>query len=1065
MWLKRLHAKGILIPALVLSSALTHSVLSETSLSSAHIQRQATDPSLPFIANTGQYNEHVQFYTRTFGGTVFITDRCEIVYAFPGRQGYAAHTGVALEETFIDSRVQRVRGEDPLSATVSLFKSKESSGWYSDIPAYDHIHFGEVYDGIDVHLRALGNNIEKRFTVNPGADPKDIRIEVKGSEGVRKNDAGQLEIKTGLGDIMFTKPLAFQKRDGQKTYVDIAYTTDGCEYGFLVDEYDRDRPLVIDPLLASTFLGGNNQDGHLEVPMALDEHGNVFVASRTISSDFPTTPGVYSETSNGNYDVFVAKLSGDLSTLHAATFLGGSGHDGDFPGVALAIDGQGNVFVAGRTVSLDFPTTPDAYDPNYDGGGDFFVSKLDATLSTLMASTYLGGNGDDAYIQMALDNNGEPFLTGGTSSSDFPTTPEAYDQTYNPGGGRGLEVIVSHFSSDLTTLIASTFLGGNGDDIAEVIHCDPLGNVYVTGWTASNIFPTTEGAYDRSYNGYYYDAFVSKLDHDLATLTASTYLGGSSWEFGYGMNLDGDGNVYVTGHVSSTDFPTTPGAHDESYNGAGGAGYGDDLFISKLNPDLTTLLASTYLGGSNWENGHALLVDQEGYVYVAGSTNSSDFPMTTCTYDDTYNGGSRHQGDIFLSRLDSDLEVLSLSTYIGGSNNDNIGAMAIGHGGHIYLSGSTGSSDYPITPGAYDEEYNGGTFDWGGDVIVSAFPTTYWTDTDEDDIPDGCDNCPELVNPEQGDGDGDGLGDACDECTDSDGDGFGDPGYPDNTCEEDNCPFIHDPNQDDADSDGYGDICDNCPQIINPEQMDGDGDGQGDACDECTDSDDDGYGDPGYPDNTCEEDNCPGYYNPQQAPAERGDVNCESGINVLDVLAVVNHILGTDLLWGAPLERADCNSDGNVNIVDALGIINVILGIGECSPAAFRSTITPEGMEVIESLKSCLPATDFSRLMALIKTEVQMPSQFHLSQNYPNPFNPATNIEYAVAHHDHTTLKIFNVLGQEIATIVDEPTAPGFYSATWDGRDQSGNIVTSGIYFYQLRAGNFSSVKRMLLLK
>ena len=529
------------------------------------------------------------------------------------------------------------------------------------------------------------------------------------------------------------------------------------------------------------------------------------------------------------------------------------------------------------------------------------------------------------------------------------------------------------------------------------------------------------------------------------------------------MNLDTDENVYVTGHVASTNFPTTAGAYDESYSGSGGADYGDDLFISKLNPDLTALLASTYLGGSNWENGHALLVDQEGYVYVSGTTNSPDFPMTPCTYDGSYNGGSRYQGDIFLSRLDSDLEELTLSTYIGGSSNDNIGAMAVDDNGHIILSGSTGSSDYPTTSGAYDEEYNGGTFDWGGDVIVTAFPTSYWISTDDDNIPNACDNCPGLSNPEQGDGDGDGLGDACDQCTDSDGDGFGDPGYPGNTCEEDNCPEMADPNQMDADADGRGDICDNCPGTINPEQLDGDGDGQGDACDECTDSDGDGFGDPGYPGNTCEEDNCPGFYNPEQTPAQRGDVNCESGINVLDVLVVVNHILGTDLLWGAPLERADCNDDGTVNILDALGIINVILEIGECSPAGCSSIITPDVLAFVQALKPYLSTADYQRLMILIKEHDSIPRQYHLAQNCPNPFNPVTDIKYQIPDSRfpvHAALKIYNLLGQEVATILDETREPGYYEVEWDATG-----MASGVYFYRLTAGPYSSVKRMLLLK
>ncbi|UCE18769.1 MAG: SBBP repeat-containing protein [Gemmatimonadota bacterium] len=737
------------------------------------------------------------------------------------------------------------------------------------------------------------------------------------------------------------------------SFVDISHAHDS---GTVVLNAET-KHLVRDPLLASTFLGGSGSDGHYEVPMVLDDAGNVYVASRTNSTDFPVTPGVYDETHNGGYDVFVAKLSSDLSTLLACTFLGGGGEDGGWPGLALALDEDGHVFVAGITTSADFPTTAGAFDLDSNGGADLFVAKFDADLRNLLASTFLGGSGNDDYIQMTVDEEGNPYLTGATTSNDFPTTPGSYDETYNPGGARGYNVYVSRFDSDLEHLVASTFLSGSGDDVPEVILIDGQGNVFITGWAASTNFPTTENAYDRTYNGHYYDVFVSKFNNDLSTLSASTYIGGNSWEFGYGMTLDPDGNVYVTGHVASSNFPTTSDAFDETYNGTGGAGEGDDLFVSKFDNDLTTLLASTFLGGSNWENGQALKVDHRGYICVAGAASSPDIPISTCSYDATFNGGSRNQGDVIISIFDSNLELLTFSTYLGGSSNDNIGALVFDDNAHLYISGSTGSSDFPTTVGAYDESYNGGTFQWGGDVTLSIVSNGYWTDSDEDGALDACDNCPDIFNADQADADGDGNGDVCDmcpgsddfsdvdgdnlpdgcdECTDTDGDGFGDPGYPANTCEEDKCPHLYSLAQEDADDDGRGDICDNCPDVANPDQHDGDDDGFGDACDSCTDTDGDGYGDPGYPANACQEDNCPNVYNPDQTEIDRGDVDCNGGIDVLDVLAVVNHILASAPLVGGPLDRADCNGDGGVNILDALGIINDILGLAECEPTVLR---------------------------------------------------------------------------------------------------------------------------------
>jgi polyhydroxybutyrate depolymerase len=282
---------------------------------------------------------------------------------------------------------------------------------------------------------------------------------------------------------------------------------------------------------------------------------------------------------------------------------------------------------------------------------------------------------------------------------------------------------------------------------------------------------------------------------------------------------------------------------------------------------------------------------------------------------------------------------------------------------------------------------------------------------------------------------------------------------------EDNCPIDYNPEQGDADTDGLGDVCDNCPGVANPEQIDSDTDGTGDPCDTCTDTDGDGYGDPGFPANTCVEDNCPDTYNTDQVPVSRGDINCDGDINVLDVLSVINHILGTAPLLGGPLDRANCNGDGDVNILDALGMVNVILGLGECTPASSRTTVTPEVMAFLETLKPNLSDEHFRQIMALAKAEARVPRGYHLFQNHPNPFNPETKIGYAVAVQSHVILRVFNLLGQEIITLTDGFVAPGSYTVTWDGRDSAGHEVPSGIYFYQFTTDTFMKTRRMLLCK
>jgi PKD repeat protein len=286
---------------------------------------------------------------------------------------------------------------------------------------------------------------------------------------------------------------------------------------------------------------------------------------------------------------------------------------------------------------------------------------------------------------------------------------------------------------------------------------------------------------------------------------------------------------------------------------------------------------------------------------------------------------------------------------------------------------------------------------------------------------------------------------------DDDGDGILDT--------EDNCPDEYNPEQEDGDADGLGDVCDNCPDSVNPDQADADGDGSGDACDACTDSDDDGYGDPGYAGNTCDEDNCPGVYNPDQAAVEPGDVNCEGGINVLDVLSVVNHILGTTLLVGGPLDRADCNHDGNVNILDALGIINVILGIGECTPN-LKPTVNPDVIRLCESLESYLSSQDFNCFMTLVRAEISAPTRYTLEQNYPNPFNPETEIAFSLPVPTRATLTVYNMLGQVVEVLIDSQLDAGYHVLKWEATH-----MASGIYIYRLTTNEYTSTRRMILMK
>jgi len=631
--------------------------------------------------------------------------------------------------------------------SVSSFRGADWDKRLQQISAYRAVDLDDIYPGIDLRLKAYGDNVEKLFRVRAGAHPADIKVKLTGADRLNINIDGELEAETELGVVIFTKPVAYQREGGRTRFVDVAYVIRGTEYGVTLGDYDKDKTLVIDPLLAGTFLGGSGLDGHLDTSMALDTEGNVYVAGRTQSSDFPATTGAYTTAhAGGDDDVFVAKLDPTLSTLLAATFLGGPSDDGGFPGVAIAVRG-GNVYVTGKTTSDGFPTTAGAYDPEYHAGEDVFVARLSDDLQSLLSSTMLGGGGDERYVQLTTDEVGgdvHVYLVGSTNSVDFPTTPGAYSRVLTPGGHFGFDLFVAKFNENLSDLLASTFLGGGQDDFPEWVALNDIGKPYVVGWTASAgpvRFPTTPGAYREDYLGGFYDAFVSRFNTALTDLEASTFVGGSNWDFGYFLAIDDSQNVYITGHTASLNFPHTIGAFDESYNGAGVQGVDDDAFVTRLNGDLSALLASTFLGSDGWEVGSAITFGADGSVFVAGDTEGPDFPTSPGAFC-TRNKGRTRSG--FVSRFDTGLSSLLGSTFLGGTGGHNVGSMVMNESGEVYVVGCTDAPDFPTTPGSYGPVYNGGAAVWqqedrGGDVFVAKLDSLLSADCNANGIPDPCD--------------------------------------------------------------------------------------------------------------------------------------------------------------------------------------------------------------------------------------------------------------------------------------------------------------------------------------
>ncbi len=647
---------------------------------------------LPFIENQGQISSNsVKYYAKTFAGTIFITDH-DLTYHSIKRENNATKS-LAIKEKFL-GEVLKPTGVDKNQAVVSYFKGK-ADNWQTNISTFDTVSLGTVWPNIDVDLKAHGNNVEKIFTVHPGGRPSDIKIIFDGISTLSSSKNNDLVVDTELGSIVLSEPLGYQIISGKKSLVDVSYILyDERTYGFSILSYDPRYDLVIDPLIASTYLGGSDEDTGEGI--ALDSSGNVYVVGETQSLNFPTTVGAYNTTNNGTFDVFVSKFNNNLSSLLASTYIGGDSFDF---GLQVAVDSSNNVYITGHTFdsAIDYPTTAGAFNTTHSGDYDVFVSKLNSSLTSLLASTLIGGSSTDTAFDIILNGTSTVVITGLTAdgTTDLPTSSTAFDTTHN-GNDDGY---ISIFNDQLTQLRASTFLGGLDDDSGVGLTLDGTGNVIVAGRTNSTAFPTTGGAYDTTHNGLR-DGFVSKMNSDLSLLLASTFIGGSSMDSGEEIALDSSGNVYITGftHDGVTDLPTTSGVFDETANGE------DDIFVSKFNSALASLLASTFLGGSGNEVALGLAVDSSNNVYLTGHTGSSaNFPITNGAFDTSYNGGSH---DAYAAKFNSALTNLISSTFLGGSG-DEIGIrIEIDSSSNIYIAGEAGSG-YPTTSGAYDTSFNG----------------------------------------------------------------------------------------------------------------------------------------------------------------------------------------------------------------------------------------------------------------------------------------------------------------------------------------------------------------------
>ncbi len=639
---------------------------------------------ISFEVNGGQTDSSVLFLGRAKNQMVYVT-RDETVIVSKVR---SQESGVRSQESGNHAHVAasfrlagayswaRPTGQKMLPGKANYFIGNKPEQWRTDIDTYEELST-DAYPGIRMIHRSSQGRLAYDFRVAPGANPADITLDFSDAERLSLSDDGDLIVHLVGGEsIRHSAPVMYQEQRGKKQAVKGDWVVkDNGRAGYVVAEYDAKRELIIDPIVFSTYLGGSGDDNALGI--AVDAAGNTYVVGYTESGNFPVQ-GPINPALNGTRDIFVTKINAANTAYVYSTFLGGSGQDGSIFGVGVDVDSGGNAFVTGETRSNDFPTmVPDQ--ATFGGGtSDAFVAKVNPAGNALVFSTYLGGTGTDTANAIKLDAAGAAYIVG-TATVGFPVTPGSYQTTL---GGTG-DAIVAKYST-VGALLWATYLGGSLSELGYGIALAGS-NPVVTGRTASLDFPTSPGALQAANAGGVADAFITQLDTNGTTIVSSTYLGGGSIDVGYGIAVDASGNIYVGGRAGSTDFPISAGAPQNTNGG------GDDGFMTKLNPTLTTLLYSTYIGGPNSDTVKAMAIDSAGNAYAVGDDSFAGFPLVN--QFQTYSGTA----DGFIAVINATGTAFLLATYQGGSGGGSEGgrAICIDASNNAYVAGWSSSAAFP----------------------------------------------------------------------------------------------------------------------------------------------------------------------------------------------------------------------------------------------------------------------------------------------------------------------------------------------------------------------------------
>ncbi len=735
----------------------------------------------------GQDAKDVRFVARGSSYALFLTSK-EAVLALQQHSASGKKSPAVVRMRLSGANQNPViSGQDEFAGKSNYLIGNDPSKWHSGVSNFGRVAELGVYPGIDLVYHGNQGQLEYDFNLAPKADPKSIQIKFDGASRLQLDPSGDLRVTLAEGDLLFKEPVAYQSlNNAAKKLVPVSYRIRGRnQVTFELASYDRNQPLVIDPILSySTYVGGSNIDSANGIAIAPD--GTAFIAGGTFSTNFPTSHPL--QPNDGGsldfpQDAIVVKLSADGSTLLYSTYLGGTKED---VANGIALDAAGEAFVVGTTLSPDFPVTPGGMNTLCGGDGkcgaswntqgfvvsNGFLSKLNTAGSGLGYSTYIGEYENVQGFAVAVDGALNAYVTGTTGPNQlvtvllvapatppppFPISASAFEPTYNdqPEDANGVCTAFCGGTSAFITKIDavgdgalySSYLGGDNETYGYGLAANASGVAYITGLTYSDApgvassFPITGTNLQAAPEGAG-DGFLTEVNTTLSgapSLVYSTFFGGSGIDQGNGLALDSTGNIYITGLTTSLNstmgFTRPAGAFQPQCTLDAVSVCEGDAFVMKVDPPAAAPVYFTYLGGSLADSGTGIAVDTAGDAFVTGSTVSGDFPIEGAVFQPHYGGGN---ADAFVTEFNPAATALIYSTFLGGTNTDTGAGIAVDLAGDAFVAGQTCSLDFPLSnpaqlnPGGNCDAFVSKVIPSGGVSLSPAgliFPSTLLSNT------------------------------------------------------------------------------------------------------------------------------------------------------------------------------------------------------------------------------------------------------------------------------------------------------------------------------------------------